>query len=171
MNHQSNSLKFIFILFFPFLFIQYPQAQSLGMQQLGSIGGWISASSGPSLHHSIGAVANTVIEDNDVRLDQGMFLGCDLSCDTIKISGIESLIYQNSLLSIYPNPTHNILRLEGGSLLIHRYEIFSLNGQLLENGKISNEMISTSNLAPGMYLLKVHGREGELTLLAKVIRL
>lgn len=145
------------------------QAQSLGLQQLGSIGGELSTSNGPVLIHSMGAVAATVIQDNNIRLDQGMFLACDISCSNVK-TGIETSLYERPLLSLYPNPTSGLLRIEGESAYIHSYQLFSPTGQLVNRGLIHQEQISIHRFPAGLYLLHVYDRDGQIRMVSKVMK-
>lgn len=143
-------------------------AQSLGMQHLGAIGGELIDPQGNSLIHGIGAVGSTVIE-NGVRLDQGMFLACDLSCLNYTHS-IETALYKNPVLSIYPNPTDQFIHFEGEAQLIFRYELFNVTGQQLAAHPILHSRISLEGLPPGVYSLRVYGRDGDLSLIGKVMK-
>lgn len=65
----------------------------------------------------------------------------------------------NISLAVYPNPTADILTLQIKDFNSVRftYQLFDMNGKLLENKKITgNETsIGMSNLVPANYLLKV----------------
>lgn len=161
-------MKKILFLLGALIHCAFLQAQSLGMQQLGSIGGQIG-SGGPVLTHALGGVASTVIDNGSNRLDQGMFLACDIACDPGKV-GIDDLIYQNPLLSFSPNPAHEVIRLQGESQYIHRYELFSTTGQLVSAGLVQENQISLHDHPNGLYLLRVYGRQGELSYIGKAIK-
>ena len=142
-------------------------AQSVSMHMLGSVGGNIS-SGNVSIQHSLGSYTGTVIEESS-RLDQGMFLACDISCQNIKTS-LNSLKYDHPLISFHPNPTEKSIYLSGEPASIYRYELYTVTGNLLESKLITDDQISLDHMPGGMYLLKVFGRNKALTLLAKVIR-
>lgn len=144
-------------------------AQSLGMQQLGSLGGQMGSTSSPILLHSMGAVAASVIQDNGIRLDQGMFLACDLAC-TRTTTGIESTIYAHPVISAYPNPAQLYVNLSGDSRQIAQYKLFNPTGQLIAAGQITEPRIDVSTLPAGLYLLQVYGRDGALSLNTKLVK-
>ncbi|MEM7370455.1 MAG: T9SS type A sorting domain-containing protein [Bacteroidota bacterium] len=163
-------MKSIIFLFIGLLALGSLKAQAcLGMYQVGSIAGEITDANGTSLTQSIGAVAATVIKDNDVRLDQGMFLACDLSCDCL-LTDIESTLYENPMLSLFPNPTSGLLKTQGESAYIHSYQLFSPTGQLLRSGIIHQQQISLQQFPTGLYLLHVFGRDGQIRLVSKVMK-
>ncbi|MEM7373752.1 MAG: T9SS type A sorting domain-containing protein [Bacteroidota bacterium] len=143
-------------------------AQSLGMQHLGAIGGELIDAQGNGLIHGIGAVGSTVIE-NGVRLDQGMFLACDLFCDN-RLHSIETALYENPMLSIYPNPTTSGLHLAGDPQQIHRYELYSSAGQLLRREILSETSLSLVDFPSGLYLLRVYDIHGALTFIGKIVK-
>jgi hypothetical protein len=60
---------------------------------------------------------------------------------------------------IYPNPTSGsvTVKTEEG---LEKYEIFSLSGQKLSEGKSS--VISMESLTPGTYLIKIHTRDNKI---------
>lgn len=60
--------------------------------------------------------------------------------------------------SIYPNPTHDWLNLNGEDLINQNYQIFDMSGKILNYGKVENNKINVDNLATGMYLLKIYNR-------------
>jgi hypothetical protein len=70
----------------------------------------------------------------------------------------EGLKEQNSIeqLKIFPNPTANILNIQFPGSVFQPYQIYSINGLLLVNGKLEpgNNRLVIGNLAPGVYLLK-----------------
>lgn len=142
-------------------------SQSLGLQQLGSLGGENQQGLGPILIHSIGALASTEINQNNQRLDQGMFVPCDLKCSNI-IDGIENQVYKYPLLNMYPNPTRELLQLDGEAGLIHHYELYSIMGKLVSKNQILDNKISLKNLAIGIYVLRIHNHKGELLFVGKV---
>ncbi|MFK7926205.1 MAG: T9SS type A sorting domain-containing protein [Bacteroidia bacterium] len=150
-------------------FVPCTTAQSLGLQQLGSLGGDIQAGAGPQLTHSIGAVASTVLEQNQVRLDQGMFVPCDLKCTEFS-DAITDGLYQNPLMRVYPNPTSELLYLEGELDQMGRYELFSPTGQRLAFGTISKQQLSISQLPARIYFLQVYNQQAQLSFVAKVVK-
>ncbi|MEL7533240.1 MAG: T9SS type A sorting domain-containing protein [Bacteroidota bacterium] len=150
-------------------FLPFAVAQSLGLQQIGAIGGDIQAGSGPQLSHSMGAAVYTIAEQSQVRLDQGMFVPCDLKCTEFS-DGIADDLYNSPIIQIYPNPTSGILSIEGDLDLIDRYELFSPTGQRLAAGIISNQQLSISQLPAGIYFLQVYNKQAQLSFVGKVVK-
>jgi hypothetical protein len=67
---------------------------------------------------------------------------------------------QSDLINIYPNPTHDILRLEStnASILAAPYQIYSSNGQLIMTGQLNgsgNELIDLRTVPVGVYYLRI----------------
>jgi hypothetical protein len=74
---------------------------------------------------------------------------------TAGIVGIDGI--SNSLISIYPNPAHTILFVEGidqNSMI----SIYDLTGRMLINSQIVDNMIDISSLANGIYIIKIKGK-------------
>lgn len=163
-------MKFIISILALLLTFSFAHAQSLGMQQLGSLGGEIGSANGPVLVHALGAVASTVIENSTLRLDQGMFLACDITCDSVKSTGLNGLLYEQPLIAAFPNPADKFIELQGDPRLIFRYELYTLTGQQVAGNSISNARISLADQVPGVYTLHVYGQDGTLSLLSKVVK-
>ena len=76
-------------------------------------------------------------------------------------------------LKAYPNPTTSILHLQisGAATKQLSYAIYSINGKLIAEQKINNDLtiISTSNLSNGVYLLQVKDK-GTLVKSFKLIK-
>lgn len=159
----------IYFLFIFILTISLLPAQSISHQAIGAITGEIQEGNGPTLIHGIGAVGSTHIK-NDISIDQGMFLACDLPCDPNTIKNIENAIYQQALISSYPNPTNGPIYFEGLAHLIFRYELYNSTGQLLRHVPIQGSRINISEYPSGLYLLKVYGRNNDLSLIMKVTK-
>jgi hypothetical protein len=76
----------------------------------------------------------------------------------------------NSGLLIYPNPTTGELLMENGEWRIMNVEVFDVFGRSVSNLKsqISNQKIDISNLANGVYFLKIQTENGvEVTKIVK----
>lgn len=69
-------------------------------------------------------------------------------------------------LSIYPNPVSELLMLEVDRDMVNaRYELFSVSGQLIQDGLVSgvSSSIDVSEFHAGMYLLKLQGNSQTAT--------
>lgn len=61
-----------------------------------------------------------------------------------------------SLISIYPNPTFDYVKINSeNDQKIIQAQIFDLNGRLLSNLYVTNQMIDFKNFTKGMYILKL----------------
>ena len=83
--------------------------------------------------------------------------------------GVEELKVENGEWKIYPNPTTRELRIENGELKIENVEIFDVYGRKIFNFQLSIfNSIDVSHLSAGVYFVKIHTAEGEVT--QKVIK-
>ncbi|MDX1627327.1 MAG: FG-GAP-like repeat-containing protein [Fulvivirga sp.] len=88
---------------------------------------------------------------------------------SIKVTTIEVInsLESASLLkiSVYPNPTKSNLKIESEKSIIEEINLFKLNGQMLFNRAIMSKKASldVNTLPPGVYLIKVHLRNGQLS--------
>lgn len=66
---------------------------------------------------------------------------------------------KNNAISIYPNPAKNKLQVSllDKNLLNNSYQIIDLNGRIISEGRIKNDIseINVSDLSKGMYFLKI----------------
>jgi len=70
--------------------------------------------------------------------------------------GIKDNISEMARLSVYPNPTTSQLRITNYELRENtEYYIYSVVGQIVQQGKLHNNIINVESLASGMYFLKV----------------
>ena len=70
----------------------------------------------------------------------------------------------NSLsnFSLYPNPSTNSVELSSTNTPISEISIYDLSGKLLLSKKYNSEIninLNISNLAPGIYLLKINNKK------------
>jgi hypothetical protein len=73
-------------------------------------------------------------------------------------------------IALYPNPVNGSLRISINDFNVSDVYIYSMGGQLLIQKKISNSdnMISTEELTPGMYFVKMISNGKSLA--AKIIK-
>ncbi|WP_233357609.1 T9SS type A sorting domain-containing protein [Haloflavibacter putidus] len=79
-------------------------------------------------------------------------------CNT-PVASVEGFGYD--LIKAYPNPTKSSLSIEVQQPT--RYQLFTLNGQLLAKGKLNKTQnnISLENLSSGLYLLELQTKDGK----------
>ena len=81
--------------------------------------------------------------------------GCDSTITlnlTLSYTGIDEI--SNGIL-MYPNPTSEVLHLEGIKGDELKYEVFDAAGRLVLNGVLKNQTILVIDLQPGTYTLKL----------------
>ena len=82
--------------------------------------------------------------------------GSALWIDEISIENASNeSIEENIKMSIYPNPTTNILHINSNNLLGEEYEIYDLSGKLLIKDINNSNIINVENLSTGTYSLKI----------------
>jgi hypothetical protein len=85
------------------------------------------------------------------------------------LTGIEG--YSQSGLSIYPNPTNDVFKIETGIVGQHSIEITSLNGQIIQSRTFigSSHQIDLSSFQKGVYFITVRSKDFNTT--EKIIKL
>jgi polyhydroxybutyrate depolymerase len=78
----------------------------------------------------------------------------------IETSNTNNDIINENVISIYPNPTSDIINIGHNSNLDLDFQIYNSLGVILRTGKIgsSNNQISTKGLNAGMYYLLINGK-------------
>ena len=75
--------------------------------------------------------------------------------EVFDISNVHAFDFKN-VLSIYPNPTTNILNLMSQTnILNHPYKVFNLLGEVVRNGIFKSEQIDVSTLIKGVYFINI----------------
>jgi len=70
--------------------------------------------------------------------------------------GLPADMHENKAFNVYPIPTSDVFHIElGSSAQQASYELFNLNGQLLESGKVVGTRVIGSQLRAGAYLLQL----------------
>lgn len=75
--------------------------------------------------------------------------------------GSEGFTYNN--FSIYPNPTDDVLNIQLGSNVsgIAKAEVYDLNGRMVAEPVLNNNMVSVKQLSAGTYLLVLNTTDGK----------
>lgn len=117
-------------------------------------GGDASSSEG-TVAYSIGQIGYTTIIGTNGSVAQGVQQAFEISV----LAGLEEIKGINLTVSAYPNPTTDFLNLKvenyGNTNL--SYQLFDMNGKLLETKKIKGDQtsIDMSHLLPATYFMKV----------------
>lgn len=126
-------------------------------ESLNATGGNASGSGG-SASYSVGQVAYQTYTETSGSMAEGVQQPYEISV----VTGLEEAKGINLSISAYPNPTTDYLTLEvdASTTLSSQslsYQLFDINGKLLQSEKItgSQTSIDMSNLAPAKYFVKV----------------
>ena len=146
---KCNRLKLSAILLFG-LGLTSLQAQT----SVNSTGG-IASGSGGSVSYSVGQVAYTSSNGTNGSVAQGV----QQPYEILVVTAIEEAKGINLSVSAHPNPTSDYLTLvvKDFELLNLRYQLFDINGKLLQSEKITDKQtyIDMGNLLPATFFLKV----------------
>lgn len=140
---------------------------SLAQQGTTTSGGTIIASGG-TVSYSIGQVVYTTNTAASGTVSQGVQQAYEVY--TLGIEDTEL----NLLLLVFPNPTtdHLILQVNGFTNEQLSYQLFDLEGKLLNNGRVNTQQtqINTTNFSSGTYLLKVIHQDNKAVQSFKIIK-
>jgi len=128
-----------------------------GLQAQTSVNatGTNASGSGGSASYSVGQVVYTTNAGTSGSVAQGVQQPYEISV----VTAIEEAKGINLSVTTYPNPTTDFLQLtvESEKLKDLSYQLFDMNGKLLQNEKITSNQTSIvmSNLVPATYFIKV----------------
>ena len=122
-----------------------------------------ASGSGGSASYSVGQVIYTTNTGTNGSVTQGVQQPFEISV----VTGIEEAKGVNLLVSAYPNPTTDylVLKVDASATLSIQslsYQLYDMNGQLLENKKATGNETSIvmSNLVSATYFVKVVNTQG-----------
>jgi hypothetical protein len=111
--------------------------------------------SGGSVSYSVGQVVYTTHTGTSGSVAEGVQQPYEISV----VTGLEEAQSINLSVTAYPNPTTDYLTLEvkDVELLNLHFQLYDMNGKLLQNEKITGNQTSIvmSNLLPATYFVKV----------------
>ena len=128
-----------------------------GLQAQESINatGRDASGSGGSASYSVGQVVYTTNTGTNGSVAQGVQQPFEISV----VTGLEEAKGINLSVTAYPNPTTDYLTLRIDEFEISNlsYQLYDINGKLLQNEKITSDQTSIvmSNLVPSSYFVKV----------------
>lgn len=90
-----------------------------------------------------GASNNTYFTEFDITVTPGV--------------GIDEI--HKNLISVFPNPSHDFVKINTGELSFDEYKIIRIDGSLLKSGKVSSNNIelNISDLMSGVYYIQLQG--------------
>jgi len=157
--------KFNFLLF-TLLCASFLHAQSISSSVMSASGTSFEAENF-TLHFSIGEPLNTIIEEGDLIISQGV-----LQIILNEITSVEEASRSN-LFEVYPNPTTDIISIKiKDANTKYVCKLFDINGTLLREELLTNKKsnFNIEQLPKATYLLKVL-KEDELYQNIKLIKL
>lgn len=123
-------------------------------ENVNTTGGNASGSGG-SVSYSLGQVVYQIHTETNGSVAEGIQQPYEIS----EASGLEEAKEINLTVAAYPNPTTDYLHLnvESEKLKNLSFQLYDINGNLLQNEKITGNQtsIAMSNLVPGTYFVKV----------------
>ena len=128
-----------------------------GLQAQTSVNatGGNASGGGGSVSYSLGQVVYTTNTGTNGYVAQGVQQAFEISV----VTAIEEAKGINLTVTAYPNPTTDYLTLRIGEFDISNltYQLYDINGKLLQNEKITGNQtsIAMSNLVPAIYFVKV----------------
>lgn len=92
----------------------------------------------------------------------------DYSVNILAAAAISTLAENNSndaltIVSLYPNPTRDILNIETNSATKLNYTVINYLGQVVKSGSIENNSLNVSNLNAGVYVLQINDGQKSIT--------
>ena len=92
----------------------------------------------------------------------------DYSVNILTGTAISTLAETNSnealtSISLYPNPTRDVLNIETNSSTKLNYTVINYLGQVVKTGSIENNILNVSNLNSGIYILEVNDGQKSVT--------
>ena len=92
----------------------------------------------------------------------------DYSVNILTGTAISTLAETNSnealtTISLYPNPTKEVLNIETNSSTKLNYTVINYLGQVVKTGSIENKVVNVSNLNAGIYILEVNDGQKSVT--------
>jgi hypothetical protein len=153
MTHKKRGLALLLMLCTGFT--------ALHAQQSANAAGGDASGSGGSASYSIGQVVYTMASGSNGTSNQGVQQPYEFF--TVGIDNFPAITLS---LSVFPNPTPNIinLKVESGDFENLSITLYDISGKALISQKVSSALMQVpmQTLAAGSYLLRVNNTEKEL---------
>jgi hypothetical protein len=134
---------------------------ALYAQQSSNAAGGDAGGSGGSASYSVGQVVYTAVSGSNGNSNQGVQQPYEFF-----VLGIDNYPAISLSMSVFPNPTQNIvnLKVESGSIDNLNFILYDINGQAIIREKLISTLtqVAMQNLAAGSYLLRVNDTQKEL---------
>lgn len=158
---KIHGIKFHVLLMTTVLSFGFSFTPAKAQNSVNATGGNASGSGG-SASYSVGQVVYSSTSETNASVAQGVQQSYEISV----ITAFEEAKEMNLSVSVFPNPAADYLILEAkdSELLNLHFQLYDLNGKLLQNEKITSNQtnIEMSHLAPATYFVKVSDINKEL---------
>jgi polyhydroxybutyrate depolymerase len=82
-------------------------------------------------------------------------------CAGVVTTGVSN-IQKNEKLEIYPNPANTILFIKTEDISLSQYQIFNSIGQVMKQGKLTENSVDVSGLTKGIYFIQLNVKNGQM---------
>ena len=120
---------------------------------------------------STASLAGGIFISDQVISGQSTIIGVSQATPSNILFGINTATLSNTSFdstefSVYPNPANDRVTISSTKSALDKVEMTDLNGRVVKNltlGGVSNSEISITDLAAGIYLLKINSENGTIT--------
>ena len=106
--------------------------------------------------------------ENTIRLVQKRSLSSRLDRIELRLKTVLSTsVFNEENIAIYPNPSNGIFNINTNFQNV-KYELISVQGRTLEQGSLDKKQLDFSNLAKGIYLLRLNS-ENNATFMKRIV--
>jgi hypothetical protein len=131
-------------------------------QETVTTSGGNASGSGGTVSFTVGQVSYTTNESATGTVTQGI----QQPYEIFVVTGLEEVKDISLEFFIYPNPASDFLKLKVENCKLENlvYQLYDVNGSLLQNGEISSKetIIQTGNLTPAAYYLRLIDNQKEI---------
>jgi hypothetical protein len=131
-------------------------------QETITASGGNATGNGGTVSYTVGQVAYTTNKSTTGIVTQGV----QQPYEILVVTGLEEANGISLEFLVYPNPTSDflMLKIENYDLKNLSYQLFNVNGSLLQNDKIVNKetVIKTEDLPPAAYYLRIIDNQKEI---------
>ncbi|MEO1436436.1 MAG: LamG domain-containing protein [Bacteroidota bacterium] len=85
-------------------------------------------------------------------------------------TSVEQITDHPTTVKLFPNPVHDVLKIEAIGFEVHRMALFSASGSFIREYSGPRDSIQVGDLAPGMYVLAMYDEMDQPIAFEKVIR-
>lgn len=128
-------------------------------------------------------ILNPDVDSLTIRIFGGALNGAADGCpnrsfswiDDMRISETEvinsslELIPQNNKVTVFPNPSNGIIEVFQSEIKFTDFQLYSLEGELIEQGRLNGKMINLRNMHKGLFILRLTSANQSFELTKKIM--